>query len=82
MPSGPKEARADRSADAPARPRREKGNPNRPPKEERTVQEPTVSPEEREAAKLAALEKLKEQKPKPRRIPLRGRLGVEVPAIG
>ena len=38
MPSGPKEARADRSADAPARPRREKGNPNRPPKEERTVQ--------------------------------------------
>ncbi len=67
----------------PARPRREKGNPNRPPKEER-IAEPTpdASPEEREAAKVVALEKRQDESPTARRIPLRGRQGVEVPAVG
>jgi len=65
------------------RERREKGNPNRMPKQQRkNSAEPTQSPEEREAAKLAAMEKRKSEPKKAPRIPLRGRRGVEVPAIG
>jgi len=64
--------------------RREKGNPNRMPrKERRNNQEPTKTPEQREADKLAALEKRKNQPKANRRMPLRGRRGsLEVPAIG
>lgn len=65
------------------RERREKGNPNRMPKKQREQStEPKQSPEEREAAKLAALEKLKSEPKKAPRIPLRGRRGHEVPAVG
>ena len=63
------------------RPRREKGNPNRRPKPERSSNN-TQSPEQREAAKLAALEKRKSQPKKQPRIPLRGRRGNEIPAVG
>jgi len=65
------------------RPRREKGNPNRLPKPDRKEQQstPKQSPEEREAAKLAALERRNKEPHKPR-IPLRGRRGQEIPAIG
>ena len=63
--------------------RREKGNPNRIPKKKRqSVNEPVQSPEEREAAKVAALEKRSSEPKKAPRIPLRGRRGHEVPAIG
>ncbi len=66
------------------RERREKGNPNRMPRRERDDEsnEPQQSPEEREAAKLAALEKRKQEPAKKPRIPLRGRRGQEIPAIG
>jgi len=68
----------------PERERREKGNPNRMPKRDRNRQstEPKQTPEQREAAKLAALEKRKNDPMKKPRIPLRGRRGQEVPAIG
>lgn len=68
------------------RPRREKGNPNKVPKEKRQANPDkhpqTSSPEEREAAKVAAMEKRKQQPQKTKRIPLRGRSGYEIPAIG
>ncbi len=65
------------------RERREKGNPNRMPKKQREQSnEPKQTPEEREAAKLAALEKRKSEPKKAPRIPLRGRRGHEVPAVG
>ena len=66
------------------RPRREKGNPNRLRKEERAAEnsKPELSPEEREAAKVVALEKRKNEPAKAPRIPLRGRRGQEIPAIG
>jgi len=71
------------SNDGADRVRREKGNPNRIPKESRHKKsEPTKTPEEREAAKLVAMEKRKNQPSKVRRIPLRGRRGQEIPAIG
>ncbi len=71
------------SGDAAERTRREKGNPNRVPKENRRKKsEPQQTPEQREAAKLAAMEKRKNQPEKVRRIPLRGRRGQEIPAIG
>ena len=65
------------------RERREKGNPNRIPKQKRDKgqTEPEQTPEQREAAKLAAMEKRQKEPPKPR-IPLRGRRGNEIPAIG
>lgn len=65
------------------RPRREKGNPNRLPKPDRKEQQaaPQQTPEEREAAKVVALEKRTSESRKPR-IPLRGRRGQEIPAIG
>lgn len=65
------------------RERRQKGNPNRIPrgKLDKPNNEPQQSPEEREAAKLVAMEKLKSQ-PKKTRIPLRGRRDIEVPLIG
>lgn len=66
------------------RPRREKGNPNRRPKPERSINkaQSDQTPEQREAAKLAALEKRKNGPQKQPRIPLRGRRGNEIPAIG
>ncbi len=63
--------------------RREKGNPNRMPRNERRKnREPEKTPEQREAEKLAALEKRKNQPTQSRRIPLRGRRDIEVPAVG
>lgn len=76
---------SERTETSEERVRREKGNPNRVPKEARKqveVAQSTQSPEEREAAKLAALEKRKSEPPKAPRIPLRGRRGNEIPAIG
>ena len=68
------------------RPRREKGNPNKVPKDKRhsssNKQKQNLSPEAREAAKVAAIEKRTQQPPKNKRIPLRGRSAYEVPAIG
>ena len=66
------------------RERRQKGNPNRVPKGARqnTKIEPQESPEEREAAKLAALERRNSEPPKKPRIPLRGSRNIEVPAVG
>lgn len=69
------------------RSRREKGNPNKVPKDKRQrtdshKQSQNLSPEQREAAKVAAMEKRKQQPPKSKRIPLRGRSGYEVPAVG
>jgi len=64
------------------RPRREKGNPNRMPKPDRKQNKPQQTPQEREAAKLAAMEKLSKEPRKPSRIPLRGRKNFEVPAVG
>lgn len=77
-------ASEDRSGPSRERTRREKGNPNRLRKEEREAREslPELSPEEREAAKVIALEKRKNEPPKAPRIPLRGRRGQEIPAIG
>jgi len=74
----------DRNGHTPERTRRKKGNPNRLRIEERNVHEsePQPSPEEREAAKVVALEKRKAEPPKAPRIPLRGRRGQEIPAIG
>ena len=62
------------------RERREKGNPNRLPKPERISEQ--QSPEQREAAKLAAMEKRKQTPSMTPRIPLRGRRGNEIPAVG
>jgi len=66
------------------RERRAKGNPNRIPKEDRKTPktEPEQTPEQREAAKLAAFEKRKSEPAKAPRIPLRGRRGYEIPAVG
>lgn len=66
------------------RTRREKGNPNRLRKEERAARELNSgpSPEEREAAKVVALEKRKNEPSKAPRIPLRGRRGQEIPVVG
>ena len=78
-----KRAAAD---DAPnrERPRREKGNPNRMPKKQtdHKAKSNEKSPKQREAEKLAAMEKLSKQPRKSTRIPLRGRSTQEVPAIG
>jgi len=77
----PSEARTDQ----PSRPRREKGNPNRMRKENRAAADEVVqkqTPEEREAAKLAAMERRKNEPKKAPRIPLRGRRGQEIPAVG
>jgi len=67
-----------------ARERREKGNPNRMPKQKHNKQSDPhqKSPKQREAEKLAAMEKLSKEPRKPSRIPLRGRRGHEVPAVG
>ena len=80
-------SKADATTDRKERSRREKGNPNRIPKEKRDIkigdkQTQNMSPEQREAAKVAAMEKRKQQPPKKNRIPLRGRRGYEVPAVG
>lgn len=66
------------------RPRREKGNPNRMPKQQnnQAAKHNEKSPKQREAEKLAAMEKLSKQPRKSSRIPLRGRSAQEVPAIG
>ena len=81
---GGKPSRGKASGDSDReRERREKGNPNRMPKKQREQSnEPKQTPEEREAAKLAALEKRKSEPKKAPRIPLRGRRGHEVPAVG
>ncbi|MFT5573304.1 MAG: ATP-dependent RNA helicase RhlB [Cryomorphaceae bacterium] len=83
-PARPARAEAEAPQEQGDRPRREKGNPNRRPKPEQDTAETTTtqSPEEREAAKLAALEKLTQQPRKAPRIPLRGRRGQEIPAVG
>ncbi|MFT4634910.1 MAG: ATP-dependent RNA helicase RhlB [Arenicella sp.] len=74
--NGGEESRGDRE-------RREKGNPNRMPKQQpEHSSEPVQSPEEREAAKVAAMEKRNSEPQKAPRIPLRGRRGQEVPAVG
>lgn len=66
-----------------ARGRRDQGNPNKIPPEKRKQNKPIEqSPEQREAAKVAAMEKRKDKQNKPSRIPLRGRRIHEVPAIG
>lgn len=76
-------AEAESSSDRERRERREKGNPNRMPKKQiEHSNEPTLTPEEREVAKLAALEKRSSEPKKAPRIPLRGRRGNEVPVIG
>ena len=82
QPSSAKKSNSDSEEKKP-RERREKGNPNRPPKVAKgdTDATPKPTPEEREAAKVAALEK-RQQSNNTSRIPLRGRNGVEVPAIG
>ncbi len=73
----------DGSPESKERQRREKGNPNRMPrKDRRKSQEPNKTPEQREAEKLAALEKRKNQPKQNRRMPLRGRRNIEVPAVG
>ena len=65
------------------RERREEGNPNRMPRQDRRKKnKPQKTPEQREAEKLAALEKRKNQPAPKRRIPLRGRRDIEVPAVG
>lgn len=84
---GDKPARGGRNDDdnkaAGERVRREKGNPNRMPRNERRKSRETEkTPEQREADKLAALEKRKSQPAKNRRMPLRGRRDIEVPAVG
>lgn len=74
-------AKGDNSDD---RVRREKGNPNRVPKEKRRSREEDAaqSAEQREAAKVAAMEKRQQDQQKSPRIPLRGRRGHEIPAVG
>ncbi len=53
-----------------------------PKKQREQSSEPKQTPEQREAAKLAAMEKRKSDPKKAPRIPLRGRRGQEVPAVG
>lgn len=79
-----KEGDAQSSSPERERTRREKGNPNRMPKQDRTNKNKIVekSPQEREAEKLAAMEKRSKEPRKSPRIPLRGRREQEVPAIG
>jgi len=82
--NNPKHARNKPSDDS-ARPRREKGNPNRMPKKkhgDNHAKHNEKSPQQREAEKLAAMEKLSQQPRKSSRMPLRGRKDQEVPAIG
>ncbi len=65
------------------RERRAEGNPNRPHRKNRKDNvRSEKSPEQREAEKLAALEKRKSAPSKKTRIPLRGQKNIEVPAIG
>ncbi len=82
--SKPREKNDRDGQSKPKRQRREKGNPNRVPKDARGKRrdDQPLSPEQREAAKVAALEKRKQAGGKPARIPLRGRKGHEVPAVG
>lgn len=82
-PTNPKSNAAESDAPRGERTRREKGNPNRLPKPDRKEQQatPEQTPEEREAAKLAALER-RNNEPRSPRIPLRGRRGQEIPAVG
>ena len=65
------------------RSRREKGNPNRMPKKQnnQAAKHNEKSPKQREAEKLAAMEKLSKE-PRTSRLPLRGRRAQEVPAVG
>ena len=72
------------SGSKPERPRREKGNPNRIAKKHNnsTAKHNEKSPKQREAEKLAAMEKRNKQPRKSPRIPLRGRRVQEVPAVG
>lgn len=63
------------------RERREEGNPNRPQRKKKQRNN-EKTPEQREAEKLAALEKRKNAPTKKPRIPLRGHKNIEVPAIG
>lgn len=80
---GERKGRNDEKQANKERARREQGNPNRMPRKERRKNlEPKKTPEQREAEKLAALEKRKNQPRTNRRIPLRGRRNTEVPAIG
>ncbi len=72
----------DKSKGKPDRERRGEGNPNRVPRAERSKKRNDKTPEQREAEKLAALEKRKNQPKQNRRIPLRGRRDIEVPAVG
>ncbi len=80
------DTRGDDKQDGGNRERREKGNPNRVPKnrrgKRRDDQEQAMSPEQREAAKVAAMEKRQQSPVKSTRIPLRGRRPYEVPAVG
>ena len=65
------------------RERREGGNPNRMPRKDRRKNtQPQKTAEQREAEKVAALEKRKSQPAPKRRTPLRGSRILEVPAIG
>ncbi len=84
-PDAKKDKRASNS-DTPnhERQRREKGNPNRMPKKPAVANTKHYekSPKQREAEKLAAMEKLSKEPRNPSRIPLRGRRVLEVPAIG
>ena len=72
------------SGSKPERPRREKGNPNRIARKHNnsTTKHNEKSPKQREAEKLAAMEKRNKQPRKSPRIPLRGRRVQEVPAVG
>ena len=80
---GNNKAQGDTGKQAEERVRREKGNPNRMPRNDRRKgRTPEKTPEQREADKLAALEKRKNQPSKNRRSPLRGRRDIEVPAVG
>ena len=83
-PAAAQKARAARRAEGGLRVRREKGNPNRVPKEKRRSREEDAaqSAEQREAAKVAAMEKRQQDQQKSPRIPLRGRRGHEIPAVG
>ncbi len=74
---------SDKSASDRPQERREKGNPNRLPRKNRNQKQGSAkTPEQREADKLVALEKRKNEPQQKRRIPLRGRRDIEVPAIG
>ena len=81
--SGKPNARGGGDQNHRERPRREKGNPNRMPKKHQNTHKTNEkSPQQREAEKLAAMEKLSQQPRKSSRIPLRGRRDHEVPAVG